>query len=179
MKTLKMSIRLNPAEREVLVALYLQKKFAVDRYQNRPNDLLDLTDSFNTLAGRSDPPGDILHYMRTQRKGGKWAQLGDQALKPKESYEESVTPEEHGLLEAIYVQLGRTYAKGNDSFAHEPQLMRELEKAFMAATGRYVYGGQLLAVLTSMRKNRQLETLDLREQGAGAAFGDLDKAANM
>ncbi len=59
----KKSIRLNPADREVLVTLYLDRRLAIDPYEKRPKDLKDLTDAFNALTERSDPPEDILHYM--------------------------------------------------------------------------------------------------------------------
>lgn len=179
MKNVKKSIRLNPAERQALVTLYLEKQLAVDRYQNRPNELKDLTNSFNSLTGRSDPPEDVLHYMRTQRKRGKWPKLGDKARKLSDHLEEVLNPEEIKILVGIYVQIGRNHAKGNDSFAHEPELVRELEKEFLESSGRYVYGGQLLAVLTALRKSANLEKLNLEKYDFRGTFDDLDEAANM
>ena len=175
----KKSIRLNPADREVLVTLYLDRRLAIDPYEKRPKDLKDLTDAFNALTERSDPPEDILHYMRTQRKRGKWPRLGSTARKVSESLEEIMSLDDSKVLEACYVKIGKTHKKGNDSFAHEPELMRELEKEFLNATGHYVHRSQLLAALTKLRKAGNLETLKLEKPGRREAFGDMDKAANM
>jgi len=175
----KQSIRLNPADREVLVTIYLERRLAVDRYEERPKELKDLTDAFNALTERSDPPEDILHYMRTQRKNGKWPRLGDTARKVSGSLEEMMSPEDRNVLEACYVKIGKTHEKGNDSFAHDPELMRELEKEFLNATGRYVHGSQLLAALTKLRKAGDLEKLKIQKHGRRETFGDMDEAASM
>lgn len=175
----KKSIRLNPADREVLVTLYLDRRLAIDRYEERPKDLRNLTDDFNAFTERSDPTEDILHYMRTQRKIGKWPRLGSTARKISKSLEEIMTLEDSKVLEACYFKIGKTHEKGNDSFAHEPELMRELEKEFLNATGRYVHGSQLLAALTKLRKAGNLETLKLEKHDRREVFGDMDEAANM
>ena len=179
MNNKKKSIRLNPAEKGILIKLYLDRRLAIEPYQNRPKDLRELTNSFNAMTDRSDPPEDILHYMRTQRKRGKWPKLGSTALQVSTPIEEILTDEERKMLESIYISLGQTFGKGNDSFAHEPELMRELEKGFLNATGRYVYGSQLLAALTDMRKAGNLETLNLKKHGHREAFGDMSEAENM
>lgn len=175
----KKSIRLNPAEKGILIKLYLDRRIPVDPYQNRSKDLQGLTNSFNLLTERSDPPEDILHYMRTQRKSGKWPKLGSAAIKVSNRIKEFMTVEEREMLESIYIDLGKTFGKGNDSFAHEPELMRELENSFRKAAGRSVNGGQLLDVLTTMRKAGNLETLSLKKHGHREAFGDMNEAANM
>jgi hypothetical protein len=175
----KKSIRLNPADREVLVTLYLDRRLAIDPYEKRPKDLKDLTDAFNALTERSDPPEDILHYMRTQRKNGKWARLGSTARKVSERLEEIMSLDDSKELEACYIKIGKAHKKGNDSFAHEPELVRELEKEFLNATGRYVHGSQLLAALTKLRKAGNLETLKIEKHERREAFGDMDEAVNM
>jgi len=175
----KKSIRLNPADSEVLVTLYLDRRLAIDRYDERPKDLRNLTNAFNALTERSDPPEDILHYMRTQRKIGKLTRLGNTARKVSESPEGIMSLEDSKALESCYIKIGKAHKKGNDSFAHEPELRRELEKEFQNATGHYVHGSQLLATLTKLRKAGSLETLKLEKTERREAFGDMDKAANM
>lgn len=175
----KKSIRLNPADREVLVTLYLDRRLAIDPYEKRPKELKALTDTFNALTERSDPPEDILHYMRTQRKIGKWPRLGSTARKVSESLEEIMSLDDSKILEACYIKIGKIHKKGNDSFAYEPELMRELEKEFMKVAGHYVHRSKLLAALTKLRKTGNLETLKLEKPGHREAFGDMDKAANM
>ncbi len=175
----KKSIRLNPADREVLVALYLDRRLAIDPYEKRPRELKDLTDAFNALTERSDPPEDILHYMRTQRKNGKWPRLGSTARKVSESLEEIMSLDDSKILETCYIKIGKAHQKGNDSFSYEPELKRELEKEFLKAAGYYVPSSQLLAVLTKMRKAGDLVTLKLEKPGRREAFGDMDEAANM
>ena len=175
----KNSLRLNPADREVLVTLYLDRRLAIDRYDERPRDLRNLTDSFNALTERSDPPEDIIHYMRTQRKSVGWPKLGDKARKVPKSYEEIISLEDSKILETCYIKIGKAHQKGNDSFSYEPELMRELEKEFLNATGHYVHRSQLLATLTRLRKAGNLETLKLEKPGRREVFGDMDEAANM
>ena len=175
----KKTIRLNPADREVLVTLYLDRCLAIDPYEKRPKELRDLTDDFNDLTECSEHPEDILHYMRTQRKNGKWPRLGSTARKVSESLEEIISLEDSKKLEACYVKIGKIHQKGNDSFAHDPELKRELEKEFMNSAGHYVHGSQLLAVLTKLRKAGNLETLKIEKPGRREAFGDMEEAANM
>jgi hypothetical protein len=175
----KKSIPLNPADREALVTMYLDRRLAIDHYAERPKDLRSLTDAFNALTGRSDVPEDILHYMRTQRKNGKWPKLGSTARKVSKSPEEIMALEDSKILEACYIKIGKAHEKGNDSFAYEPELVRELVNEFRKATGRYIHGSQLLAALTIMRKAGNLEKLKLDKHGRREAFGDMDEAANM
>ncbi len=175
----KKSISLNPADREALVNMYLDRRLAVDRYAERPQDLMSLTIAFNVLTERSDAPEDILHYMRTQRKNGKWVKLGNTARKVSKSPEEILALEDSKVLEACYIKIAKAHGKGNDSFAHEPELMRELAKEFQKVTGRYIHGSQLLAALTIMRKAGNLETLKLDKHGRREAFGDMNEAASM
>ena len=175
----KKSIRLNPADREVLVTLYLDRRLAIDHYDELPKKLRNLTNAFNALTERSDPPEDILHYMRTQRKSVGWPKLGSKAIKVSKGFEEILSLEDRKILEACYTKIGKTHQKGNDSFAYEPELRRELEKEFLNATGHYVHGSQLLAVLRKLRKAGNLETLKIERPGRRDAFGDMDEAANM
>ncbi|KKL96197.1 hypothetical protein LCGC14_1846900 [marine sediment metagenome] len=177
MQSRKMSIRLNQAEREVLEMLYLERRMAIDPYESRPRELSDLTDSFNSLTGRSDPPEDILHYMRTRRKKSDWPKVGRSALRLRDDLDGIVTPEELLVLEGIYTRIGRVHGKGNDSFAHEPELREELEHEFVRAVGRYISGGQLLAVLRDRRKSGHLERLGIPPLADREGFADLDEAA--
>ncbi|RPJ79572.1 MAG: hypothetical protein EHM20_01020 [Alphaproteobacteria bacterium] len=175
----KKCLRLNPADLEVLETLYLNRRLAVDQYVKLPKELRSLTDSFNALTGRADVPEDILHFMRTKRKIGKWPKLGDTARKVITIPNEIMTSEEIDALESSYVKIGKAHQKGNDSFAHEPELMRELENDFLKETGRFVFGSQLLAILTTLRKDGVLEALKIQKHEQHKSFDDMDEAANM
>lgn len=175
----KMSIRLNPADHEVLISLYLDRRLPIDHFDERPKELKKLTDAFNALTERSDPSEDILHYMRTKRKAGKWPRLGDTARKFKIDTEDILSFEDSKVLEACYLKIGKIHQKGNDSFAHDSELKRELEKEFLNSAGYYVHSSILLANLTIMRKAGTLETLKLDKHHKREAFGDMDEAANM
>jgi hypothetical protein len=85
--------------------------------------------------------------------------------------------EDSKILVDCYIKIGKTHEKGNDSFAHEPELIRELVNEFQKATGRYIHGSQLLAALTIMRKAGNLKTLKLDKHGRRKAFGDIDEVA--
>ncbi len=75
------AIRLAKHERESLVQLYLEFAIPVDQYEERQEKLNELCDKWQEETGRRNAPGDILHYMRSQRKRGLWVRLGDAAVK--------------------------------------------------------------------------------------------------
>src|SRR4051794_23766406 len=71
------TIRLTPAEHEVLKRLYLEKKLGRDRYAQFPIELRDITGRFNGITSRNDSTNEICHYIRTQAKQGYLGTLGD------------------------------------------------------------------------------------------------------
>ena len=146
-----------------------------DSLVNHPQVLYDLTESFNALTERSDSPEDILHYIRNERKCGRWVRLGRQKVTAPPETDGNLTEPEMIALSEIYLIMGRECEKGNDSFAHDAPLARELERRFIARCGRYVLACHLIAALTDYRKNRNLPRLDLRGHG----FADFDDVANL
>src|SRR5687768_13031945 len=71
------TIRVTPAEHEVLTRMYLEKQLGRDRYAQFPAELRDITDRFNGLTGRSDTTSEVLHYIRTKAKQGRMGTHGD------------------------------------------------------------------------------------------------------
>jgi hypothetical protein len=69
------SIRLLPEERGLLVQLYLRFRIPVDQYEGRPADSDAFVLEWHQLTGRRDTIGDLIHYMRTQRKQKLWVTL--------------------------------------------------------------------------------------------------------
>ena len=175
------AIRLSIDEHETLATLYIAKQIPIDRYDTRPSQLQDLTNSFNSLTERSDLPEEIMHYMRTRRKDNKgklrWPKMGRNVL-PAEDYEPESVPAEHlPALVRIYMSIARAHDMGNDGFSYDPEVKQELQETFRAVTGINVLADVLLAVLRDLRKAGLLERLGDNPPPSG--FDDLDEAAGL
>src|SRR4051812_5351379 len=99
MPTRRRVLRLRAHEHEALKQQYVAWGIPIDQFEARPDELRDFADDFNTLTGRTDSAGDILHYMRTQRKLANWIKLGKNA-KPSPP-KPSLSAEETEVLVAI------------------------------------------------------------------------------
>jgi hypothetical protein len=178
MKSIKHKLNLDSAEDRALRALYRSNCFGVDVYAKAPHLLRVLVDAFNAATSRSDSPEDVLHYMRTVRKAGDWETLGTEArrLDPSEYAIPSLTPEEKDALIEEYLEIGRIHGGiGNDSFAHDPSLRVELERAFFGRSARFINGLLLIAVLTDIRKAGCLEKVTEHSYISQPSFTDLDE----
>ena len=66
----RQSIKLLDHERRILVDLYLRWRIPVSQFKSRPEDKRRFVEEWNRLSGRKNAPGDVMHYMKTQRKRG-------------------------------------------------------------------------------------------------------------
>ncbi len=169
----KRAIALNPAERQTLVRLYLERRIASDRYQHRPRDLTSLTNAFCGLTGRADSPQEILHYMRTQRKNGTWPTFDGAHLRLPTLLGELIDDELIPALIEVYVAIGVAV----DNYGHDRDLALKLERRFTEATGVRKSGVMLATVLMELRKDSKLPKIGPRPDDKG--FTDLDAAEGM
>jgi hypothetical protein len=166
------TIKLNPIDHGTLAKLYVTRRIATDRYMNRPDDLRDLTDTFNGLTGREDTPEDILHYMQTKRRTkDAWPTLDGDHLRLPVVLGHLIEREHTETLKKLFLEFGR----GVEAFTHEPDLARALEKRFAEETGVRNRGYVLATAMLELRKAGLLPTLGPREDG----FGDFDAAEDV
>lgn len=163
-------------EKQALVDLYIEKAVPIDQFEERQNDLRELCDSWNQVTGRSDTPEDVLHYMRTQRKVGKWIKLGSNHVKRERKL--VLNAEEKEMLVAIVHENMSLLGCGTDEIAYDPEIAAALVKEFSLAAGRIVLPGDLIAEVTAIRKRGLLPRIEgVRDSNGGSVgFGDIDQA---
>jgi hypothetical protein len=157
------AIQLNEHERNLLVQRYLRWRIPIDQYESRPDDLEGLCDEWRCLCRRSDTDGEILHYMRTQRKRGKWVTFdGNHETAPPLP---CFTADETELLITIYTENIAAMGAGSDNVAYDNETAELIAERFAEVTGRIVPSHQLVAKVTAIRKRGllppiQVDTLD-------------------
>jgi hypothetical protein len=163
-------------EKQALQDLYVEKAVPIDQFEERQKDLHELCDAWNQFTGRSDTPQDVLHYMRTQRKAGKWVKLGSNHVKREQNL--ILNAEETEMLVAIVHENRSLLGCGTDELAYDPEIAAALVKEFSLATGRIVPPGDLIAVVTAIRRRGLLPRIDgVRDSGRDSVgFGDIDQA---
>src|SRR5438067_9238452 len=101
MATPRMTLCLQKEEDVSLRALYREFNIPTDQYPHRPDDLHRLVSAWNQLTGRNETTSDVLHYMITRRKKGKWERLGRDAGGDFQRPHAAFTEEEIAHLDAI------------------------------------------------------------------------------
>lgn len=168
------SLRLQPHEHEMLKEMYLERQIPIDQYEGRSTDLAALVEEWNTKTGRTDSGGDLIHYMRTKRKRGKWPTL-DGAHQQKPAIRQ-FSAEDVETLVAIYREDIAAMGIGSDVIAYEPELRDLLVKEFATRTSEFVAADDLVAKLTELRKAGILPTaadIPKRKQD-GIGFEDIE-----
>src|SRR5262245_45976841 len=75
MATRRRSITLLAHEKRLLIVLYRRRRIPIDQFESRPDELAALTVEWHEQSGRKDTAGELLHYMRSQRKRGLWVRF--------------------------------------------------------------------------------------------------------
>lgn len=166
----KMNRKLSIDEEDMLKFLYVRQNIPTDQYKRRPEALRELTTRFNALTERSDELDDVLHYMITRRKAGKWPRLGAAHSRLPSVPQDLLTPDEWKILEEIYLDIN----KGSDNYAYDAGLRRKLAQRFSASAGRFVAHRTLCAALERRRKEGLLPKITDRPP---APFADMDSVA--
>lgn len=169
MPSTRRSLRLPPHEDELLRTLYRDFDIPTDQYPHRPDDLARLVESWNGLVGRSETAPDILHYMITRRKKGKWERLGRDAGSGFARPTVALSEEELRHLDAIHEEL----QIASDNFALNAELAQKLQQEFARRAGRIVPAMILAAAMINRRKVGALATLKPKSDDHDLGFSDI------
>ncbi len=173
MKTRRRSIKLFDHERWLLVEMYLRRRIPIDQYDSRSVDLANLVEEWKRLTGRQDGGGDLIHYMRLQRKNGCWVTLdGNHEAAPPLV---PLSAEETEILVNIYYENVTVLGNGSDVLAYEEQIKRFIAREFADQAGRFVTADELVGKLTALRKRGLLPRAQDYNKPDGAGFCDIDE----
>lgn len=164
-------LKMLPHEDEVLRTLYRELDIPTDQYPQRPDDLVQLTESWNSLTGRKESGRDILHYMITRRKKGKWEKLGRNAGGDFSRAKMNLSKDEHKALDAIHEEL----QIASDQYALNSDLADTLQQEFAKRTGRIVPSMILAAEMITRRKAGALSTLKPKSDDQDLGFSDIEQ----
>jgi hypothetical protein len=153
-------------EKPVLEQLYLAHGVATDQLRRVPQVLLEITQSFNHVAGRDLDPALLLRYMINRRKQKDWPTLGAAARKF-DSVLDEFTPSQIETLRQIYLELDVP----SDEFLFRVELTRAIENRFRGLTGVRIAGYTLVAAIVAKRKRGLW--VRIRDEG----FGDIGQLA--
>jgi hypothetical protein len=172
MGTRRKSIKLLPDERKNLMDVYVKWRFAIDAYEALPDELEGMIEEWRQRCGRNVAPDpcDILHYMRTQRKLGRWVKLGNKHRDPPAI--PSLSAEDVEKLVDIYASNVAELDCGSDTLAYDEQVADFIAREFADRTGHIVPAPCLVAKLTALRKRGLLPRVTKRPEG----FRDIGPA---
>ena len=175
MKTRRRSLKIEPRERELLVKLYVKKAIPIDQFEERSADLKMLCAEWETASGRKEKPENVLHYMRTQRKAGKWPRLNGTHVRRKKR--KLLSADETEILISIVENEVTAMGIGTDEIAYSPEIKRLIGKEFEAQAGRRVRAGDLIAEITAIRKRGLLDRVEKSvDPDEDVGFEDIDNA---
>jgi hypothetical protein len=137
-KTRRKKIKLLPHDRKILVDRYLDRGFSVGQLGARPGELAALANEFNAITGLTHSEGELLHYMRTERKNGDWVKLGEKCPKPPALPEFS--SDECESLVLIFEENVAILGTCSDGIGYEPEIAQLLEKSFLSTPGALCRG---------------------------------------
>jgi hypothetical protein len=173
MPTKRRPLQLVPHEDVLLRTLYRQENIPTDQYPQRPDDLLRLVNTWNGFTGRNESAPDVLHYMVTKRKNGRWERLGRTTCNTFTPQRQTFSPDELVQLDAIHEELQIP----SDSYALNPEFAEKLKKEFARRTGRIVPGMILAAAMVYRRKIGNLAGLRPKTDEQTIGFTDIDEVA--
>jgi hypothetical protein len=170
MKDRRKTMRLSPDEDRLLRHVYTQFLIPIDQYAQRPKKEAEFVGRWNDLSGRSDPAGDVIHYMKTKRKSKQWVTFDGGHQRLACPGEDLLSSEEWAALLDIYQDMNTP----SDHFAHDDELADELASRFIDRAGRYVPGRELFALLMALRKRGMLPKVRSEsDDDRGIGFGDI------
>lgn len=167
------TLRMQPHEDEVLRTLYRDFDIPTDQYPQRAEELIHLVNSWNNLTGRNESAPDVLHYMVTRRKDGKWEKLGRDAGGGFTRTRLEFSDEELAHLDAIHEEL----QIASDNFALNADLAMKLQQEFGKRAGRIVPSMILAAEMINRRKAGSLATLKPKAKDQDLGFSDINEVA--
>ena len=82
MSTRRKSIKIMPHDRKLLVKLYLKYRLPIEQLEARPAEMAAFAKEWHRISGQKQSEGELLHYMRNERKCGRWVKLGKNCPPP-------------------------------------------------------------------------------------------------
>ena len=159
-----------------LQQLYLNHRVPTDQFLRRPVELQAFVDEWNASVGREDSADDVLHYMKSKRKQGKWPRLnGD--CKENPSLASLFTPEQVETLVDIYQSEVIPLGIGSNSLPSHPDVLAYLVREFVDRTRLRLPDVLLVAKLEELRKDGMLPKVGKRAESNGMGFSDIDEVA--
>lgn len=167
------SMRLNEHERRLLVTIYLRWRIPVDQFEPRQEELEAICNEWRGLCHRTEINEDIFHYMRNERKCGRWPILNGnhQTAPPLPTF----TPEETLLITAIYAENVAATGDGSDNIAYDGEIAKRIAERFTEMTGRIVPAHILVAKVTAIRKRGLLPPTQKIDPDADTGFTDINE----
>jgi hypothetical protein len=173
MPGLRRSLQLLPPEEALLRTLYREFDIPSDQYPQRPDDLERLVVTWNSLTGRTEAAPDVLHFMISKRKQGKWERLGREGRTQSAGLPFAFTDADLKHLDAIHEEL----QIASDNFALNSDAAKKLQEEFARRTGRVVPPMILAARMIHRRKIGALATLKPKSDEQDLGFSDIDQVA--
>jgi hypothetical protein len=123
------------------------------------------------MTDRSDSSEDVLHYMVTRRKDGKWEKLGKGST-PEHTFFDKFDDDDWKAIDAIYEEL----QIASDNFAFDEVLSKKFAREFARRRGRVVPALELAAAVVTRRKGAKLKTLKPKPSEDDLGFNDIHDA---
>jgi hypothetical protein len=158
MASRRKSMQVDDHERKLLVDIYLRWRIPVDQFESRPEEFEAICNEWRGLCRRAEPDGVIFHYVRNERKCGRWVVFNGnyRPAPPLPTF----TAEETILLTNIYAELVGSAGEGSDSIAYDGETAKLIAARFKELTGRDVPPHYLVAKVTAIRKRGLLPPTD-------------------
>jgi len=173
--TMRKSIQLFDHERALLVKLYVQWRIPIDSFDAMPKEKAAFVQEWHRLSSRTDSAGELIHYMKVQRKRGRWVKLEGDFRRPPPSPE--FTAEETEVLVSIYNDRVTVQENGSDTLSFDDEIQGLIAKEFHAETGRYIEPHLLVMKLTALRKRGLLPKVGNRgKDKEDRGFDDIGEA---
>lgn len=149
------SIEMFDHERAAFVKLYLERRIPIGQYGGaRASELKPLCDEWRGLTGRTDSDGDLLHYMRNERKSKRWPKLnGDHLRKPKTP---EMSADDVETLRDVYDDFVVAFGIGSENIAYDDDKKAFIVREFSLRAGHVLPFEVLMARLTELRKRGRL-----------------------
>jgi len=174
MTTKRKAIRVQAHEKKALIHLYLSAAIPIDQFEQRVEELAQLNRDWKKITGRQDSNQDLLHYMRSQRKQGKWVKLNGKHTKKPTAMEFSA--EETEILVALFESNLADCELGSDNLAYDAELAAAMAKEFSIEIGRFVPPHELVTKLTAIRKRGLLpKVVKSEDDDEEIGFGDIEQ----
>lgn len=162
------SMPLKRHEDRLLKHIYLEYRYPLDQYAQRPRAFSRLVEEWNARSGRTDSPDDVRHYMLTKRKCRKWVTFDGNYEPLRSPTAHDLTVREWDALRSIWVGIG----VGREQYAVNPGLRARLASEFFQRTGHAITADLLYAAAMAMQKHWENHWPKI-ETDSGMGFRDI------